>query len=109
MRRTASTVWIVATLVIGAANAHAGPCTADIAQFEQAIRAAQGTPDAGPSAPQSLFADREYQPTPESVARAKKRAQAGFDAVLARAKALDSQNDPACSNVLAEARLIYFE
>ncbi len=107
--RTACIASIVAALVIGTASAHAGPCTADIASFEAEVRAAQGSPDAGPSGPQSIGAQMEHQPTPESVARAKKQAQAGFDAVLARAKRLDSQNDPACAGALAEARLLYFQ
>lgn len=104
--RTAYMVSIITTLVLGTMPAHAGPCTADIARFEQAVRA---NPDAGPSAPQSLAADLEHQPTPESVARAKKQAQAGLEALLTRAKALDSQDDPACHDALAEARLVYFQ
>jgi len=100
---------IVTMLAGGTTSAHAGPCGADIAGLEAEVRAARTSPDAGPSGPQSVGAQMEHQPTPESVARAKKQALAGFDAVLARAKTLDSQNDPACAGVLAEARLIYFQ
>lgn len=100
---------IAATFVVGLAPAQAGPCTQDIARFEQAVRASRSNPQAGPSAPQSLAADLEHQPTPQSVARAKRLAEAGFDAVLARAKDLDSRGDPACDDALTEARLIYFQ
>ena len=109
MIREVCIVSFVAALAIGTASAHAGPCTADIASFEAEVRAARGGPDAGPSGPQSIGAQMEHQPTPESVARAKKQAQARFDAVLARAKTLDSQSDAACAGVLAEARLLYFQ
>jgi hypothetical protein len=109
MRRTAIPMWVAATFVASTAAAQAGPCTADIARLEQELLASRGTPDAGPSAPQSLAADQEHQPTPATVARAKMQAQAKFDAVIARAKKLDSQNDPACAGALTEARMIYFE
>ncbi len=109
MMRTACVVSIVMMLAVGTTSAQAGPCTADIAGFEAEVRAARASPNAGPSGPQSIGAQMEHQPTPESVARAKKQALTRFDAVLARAKTLDSQNDPACNDALAEARLIYFQ
>ncbi len=102
-------VSIVAMLAVGTTSVQAGPCSADIARFEQEVQASRADPDAGPSAPQSLAADRERQPTPQSVAAAKQQAQARFDAVFARAKTLDARNDPACVEALAEARLIYFQ
>lgn len=102
-------VAIVTTLAEGSTPALAGPCTKDIARLEAEVRAAEANPNAGPSAPQSLAADLEHQPTPESVAAAKKQAEAAFEAVLARAKDLDSRGDPTCREVLAEARLIYFQ
>jgi creatinine amidohydrolase/Fe(II)-dependent formamide hydrolase-like protein len=109
MMRKAFFTSIVTVLVIGATPAHAGPCTTDIARFEAEVLAARTGPDAGPSGPQSVGAQMEHQPTPKSVARARQQALARFDSVLARAKTLDSQNDPACKDALAEARLIYFQ
>jgi hypothetical protein len=100
---------LVAMLVVGTASAHAGPCTADIARFEQEVQASKSSPDAGPGAPQSFAADLEHQPTPASVAAAKALAEAEFAAVLARAKTLDAQNDKACLEALAKARLVYFQ
>lgn len=109
MLREGCIVSFVAALVVGTTSAHAGPCTADIARFEAEVQAARKSPDPGPSAPQSIGAQMEHQPTVESVARAKAQALAGFDAVLARAKALDAEDDPACAAALTEARLIYFQ
>lgn len=109
MIRTRELASIVATLTIGSTAVHAGPCTAEIARLEREVRAAQANPEAGPAAPQSLAADLEHQPTPETVAAAKKRAQAGFETVLARAKELDSRGDPACFDAVTDARLIYFQ
>ena len=56
-----------AVLGLTAANASAGPCTSDIAEFEAAIARSQGNPLAGLSAPQSVGADLGHQPTPASV------------------------------------------
>jgi len=109
LMRTGCMLSIAAALVMGSTSAFAGPCAADIARFEQEIQALRATPDAGPSGPQSIGAQLEHQPTPESVAAARKLAEAEFAAILARAKSLDSRNDPACFSALAEARLVYFQ
>lgn len=90
-------------------GAGAGPCSKDIAKFEAQVRAAQSLPDAGPGGVQSLAADEEHQPTPESMKRAEAKAQRGFEAVLARAKKLDAQGNKDCAGALTDARLIYFQ
>ncbi len=72
-----------AALSLGVVSAHAGPCTAAIAQFEQAVRQSAGAPDAGPMAPQSIGAQLDRQPTPGSIKQAEERAQAAFAATLA--------------------------
>jgi hypothetical protein len=95
-------------LVLGAASAHAGPCTAAIAQFEQSVRQSAGNPNAGPMAPQSIGAQLDRQPTPGSVKRAEEGAQAMFAAALARAKRLDARRDRAgCTRALAAAKRMY--
>jgi hypothetical protein len=82
------------------------PGTAAIAKFEKAVRQSANIPEAGPTAPQSIAAQIEYQPTPGSVRRAEKRAEAAFEAVLTRAKRLDARGDRAgCSRALADAKL----
>jgi hypothetical protein len=104
----ASAAFVIAALSVGVASAHAGPCTHKIAQFEQAVRQSAGNPDAGPMAPQSIGAQLGYQPTPRSVQRADARAQAAFDAALARAKRLDARGDRAgCTRALAAAKRMY--
>jgi hypothetical protein len=102
-------IWIVATgFGLHVASAHAGPCSSEIAQFEQAVRQSAGNPNAGPMAPQSIGAQLDRQPTPGSVKRAKARAQATFAATLARAKRLDARGDRAgCTRALAAAKHMY--
>jgi hypothetical protein len=109
MSRSATAALIVAAaLGLGVASAHAGPCSTQIAQFEQAVRQSAGNPNAGPVAPQSIGAQVDRQPTPGSVQRAEGRAQAAFDAALARAKRLDAKGNRAgCRRALAAAKRMY--
>jgi hypothetical protein len=101
-------VLVVAAAWAGIAPAHAGPCTSDIAQFEQAVRASAGNPNAGPLAPQTIGAQVDRQPTPASIKRAQQRAQAAFEAVLRRAKRLDARGNRAgCTQALAQAKGMY--
>jgi len=104
-----TTVVIAATaLCLGVASADAGPCTTQIAQFEQAVRQSAGNPNAGPMAPQSIGAQLDRQPTPASVKRAEERAQTSFNAAMARAKRLDAQgNGSGCTRALAAAKRMY--
>jgi len=99
---------VCAAVCVNIASADAGPCTRDIAQFERAVRQSAGRPGAGPVARQSVQAQLDRQPTPTSIRRAERRAQAAFAAVLARAKRLDSQGHrAACMRALARAKLMY--
>src|SRR5262245_4621574 len=106
-RRVPTALIAAAAVCLGIAPALAGPCTSEIAWFEQAVRQSAGNPNAGPMAPQSIAAQLDRQPTPASVKRAQQRAQAAFNATLARAKRLDARNDPACAQALAQARRMY--
>ena len=105
--RPSATSLVAATLGLGVAAAHAGPCSR-IAQFEQAVRQSAGNPHAGPMAPQSIGAQLDVQPTPASVRRAEQKAQATFAATLARAKRFDAQGNRAgCTRALAAAKRMY--
>jgi hypothetical protein len=105
MHRCLAIAFAGAALSLGIASAHAGPCTAAIAQFEQALRQSG---DAGPTARQSIGAQLGHQPTPSSVKRAEERAQTNFAGALARAKRLDARgNRSGCKRALAEARRRY--
>jgi hypothetical protein len=107
-RRTAAACVVAAALGLSVAAAHAGPCTAEIAQFEQAVRQSAGNPNAGPMAPQSIGAQLDRQPTPASIKHAERRAQATFAARLARAKRLDAKGNRACcARALAAAKRMY--
>jgi len=97
-----------AALTLGVASAQAGPCSHKIAQFEKAVRESAGNPNAGPMARQSIAAQLDRQPTPASVKRAEERAQASFDAAMARAKRLDAQGNRAgCTRALTAAKRMY--
>ena len=56
---------LVTALSLASGWAHAGPCTDEIARFEQEARQAARNPDAGPTAMQTLGAQLHRQPTPE--------------------------------------------
>ena len=97
-----------ALLCLNVSIAHAGPCSADIAQFEKAIRDSAGNPFAGLTAPQSVNAQLDRQPTPESLKKAQDNLQAKFSATMARAKRLDAQGDrPGCTSALTAAKRMY--
>jgi hypothetical protein len=100
--------WIIAaTLLASTASAQAGPCTADITQFENTVRRSAANPLPVPAGHQTVAAQLGHQPTPDSVRRAEEQAQAGFEATLARAKALDTQGRGAeCAQALRDARLL---
>jgi len=97
-----------AVLALAATDALAGPCTSDIAQFEAAIRASQGNPFAGLTAPQSVGAELGHQPTPASLKQAQARLKKQFAATMARAKRYDAQgNRQGCTRALAAAKRMY--
>ncbi|SDN15309.1 hypothetical protein [Afipia sp. GAS231] len=106
-RETAAPL-ICAVLCLCTTVAQAGPCSQDIAQFEAAIRQSAGNPNAGLTAPQSVGAQLDRQPTPESLKRAQKRLQEKFSATMARAKRLDAKGDRSgCSSALSVAKRMY--
>jgi hypothetical protein len=99
---------MIATLGLIPAFAHAGPCSDDIAQFQETVRQSAGNPNAGLTAPQSVGAQLDHQPTPASLKRAKDRLHAKFAARMARAERLDQQGDrEGCTRALAAAKRMY--
>jgi hypothetical protein len=99
---------VCAMLCLSIPVARAGPCSEDIAQFEAAIRQSAGNPNAGLTAPQSVAAQLDHQPTPASLKRAQKRLQSTFSATMARAKRLDAVGDrTGCSRALSAAKRMY--
>src|SRR5271167_840974 len=84
-----------AALVLSPTFAKAGPCSVDIAQFDAAIRQSVGNPYAGLTAPQSVAAQNDRQPTVASMKRAERELKAKFAATMARARRLDARNDRA--------------
>jgi hypothetical protein len=97
-----------AVLALAASHAWAGPCTSDIAEFEAAIARSQGNPLAGLTAPQSIGADLNHQPTQTSVKAAQARLKKTFAATMARAKRYDAQgNQAGCTRELTAAKRMY--
>src|SRR5260370_23771699 len=99
---------VCAVLCFSIPVAKAGPCSEDIAQFEAAIRQSAGNPNAGLTAPQSVGAQLDRQPTPASLKQAQKRLQSKFSATMARAKRLDARGDrTGCTGALDAAKRMY--
>ena len=99
---------VAAALWLNPGTAQAGPCTADIAQFEATVQQSAGDPFAGLTARQSVDAQLSHQPTPESVHNADQRLKSRFSAAMARAKRYDAQGDRSgCTRALNAARKIY--
>lgn len=99
---------IVITAILDIAAASAGPCAGEIAELRQSLRQTEkGEPAVIGSAPQSIDAQLEHQPTPASVERAKENAKAQIAAVLAQAESLDAQGkERECQQALLRARLM---
>jgi hypothetical protein len=106
-KKIATGVMACTSTFLAYGSAQAGPCTADIAQFESTIRQTDGDPGAGLTAPQSIDAQLSHQPTPNSVGQAEQRLHSKFSARMARARLLDQQGDPACVNALRAAKKLY--
>jgi hypothetical protein len=105
---TSAALLLSAVLGLYPTFAEAGPCSADIAQFELAIRQSAGNPNAGLTAPQSIAAQDEHQPTVASVKNAQRALKARFAATMAQAKRRDARNDEAgCQRALSEAKKMY--
>lgn len=108
MNRRIAAACFICVLGLSIETAHAGPCSAEIAQFERAVRQSAGNPNAGPFARQSIGAQIDRQPTPRSIKKAQQRARAQFAATLARAKRLDARGDRAgCTRALSTAKDMY--
>jgi hypothetical protein len=73
-RQTPASFVIAATLALSIVSAHAGPCGADIAQFENTIHNSASKPDAGPMGPQTIGAQLGHEPTPDSLKQAEDEA-----------------------------------
>jgi hypothetical protein len=105
LKITAALITCISSL-LAYGSAQAGPCTADIAQFETLMQTGHD-PDAGLMAHQSIDAQLNHQPTPGSLRRAERRLHSNFAARMARAKLLDAQGNPGCAVPLKAAQKLY--
>src|ERR1700710_935980 len=107
-RRATAGLVLGAVLGLTPTFAEAGPCTADIAQFETAMRQSAGDPYAGLMAPQTVATQDNRQPTVASMKKAERDLKAKFAATMAQAKRLDARNDRAgCDRALSIAKRMY--
>ena len=98
-----------AALLCAGGAAHSGPCTSQIEQLERQIGHASSSAKSGPTAPQSIAAQLHYQPTPETVHNAERKANADAAAALQRARQADTDDNPAaCAKALDEAKRHWF-
>jgi hypothetical protein len=107
-RSTSIPLAVAVVLTLGAAPASAGSCAAKIVQFRQSLHQSEvaGAPVVG-SAPQSIDAQLEHQPTPASVERARKDAKGQILALLAQAESFDAQGRRReCRQALRRANLL---
>ena len=112
MQRSRILVLATVTVIGGGVAAQAGPCTTQIAEIEQRVRAAQASSPPGgvgdASASQSVGAQLHHQPTPGSVALAEQAADEDGVAAIDHAKRADAAGDAAsCNQAVAEARRVY--
>jgi hypothetical protein len=99
---------LITVLGLNPTLAKAGPCSADIAQFELAIRQSASNPYAGLTAPQSVAAQNDRQPTVASMKKAERDLKAKFATTMAQAKRLDERNDRVgCERALSIAKGMY--
>jgi hypothetical protein len=91
-------------VALGATAASAGPCTTEIADVENAVNAPNS--QFVPTARQTIGAQDSRQPTPSSVATAEQRADAHYNEVLGKAKALDAANNSDCKEVVRDLKLL---
>jgi len=98
-----------AAWLAGAGVAYGGPCTAQIAQFEEKISTTPPGPGTGPTYPQTLGAQLHEQPTPRDVAHAEHIASKNVMAALERARRADGAGDSAGCNAALERAKHLFE
>jgi hypothetical protein len=91
-----------ATLLSGVVNAHAGPCGAQIAQFQKLSRSEI------PTLPQKPSVELHHQPTASDVENAQNQAKAESAAALDRAQKADARGDGAvCNEAISELKKLY--
>jgi hypothetical protein len=97
-------VFIAALCGFAVASANASECSTQVAQLQQSVA---GSPGIVGTAPQSLGAQLDHQPTPASVANAKQNARSDVIAVLERAKDFDAEGKASeCWDALGKAKLL---
>jgi hypothetical protein len=99
---------LIAALLMSVSPAHAGPCTAQIAQVKQQIDASNVDAAGGPSAPQTIRAQLGRQPTPATVEGAEHEANAFARAALNHVRrADDAGNAVVCRQALVQLKNLY--
>jgi hypothetical protein len=108
MKHLSATVFIVVASCLDVAAASAGSCGAEITSFQRTLQQQERlNPGRIGTAPQTIAAELEHQPTPKSAERAKNCAKSEIAAVLARAEKLDAEDrEGECIGEIETARLL---
>ncbi len=107
-RSSAAALFLAMASGLRAASALAGPCGWEVGELRRSLpRDETGDRSFVGTAPQSIAAQLEHQPTRQSVENAKRNARAHIMIVLARAEAFDASGRPnECRDALLRARLL---
>jgi hypothetical protein len=102
--RVALEVVHAACMILLGAPASASDCGSQIIGFERSLSQHPGVVG---TAPQSIDAQLEHQPTPASIEKAKNGARAEIETILGQAKELDAQGmQDECNALLIRARAV---
>lgn len=97
-----------AMLLSGVCSAQAEPCAEQFAQVEAQISGHKTGARFGPSAPQTVGAQLGRQPTPATIERAERQANALATATLERARVADEEGDASgCKRALTDLKDLY--
>ena len=109
MRQSAERLFLILAMsMMPVAASAATVCSGQIAQLQQGMPSnSDGSAATIGSAPQSIGAQRNRQPTPASIQRAKQDAEAGVEATLDQARQYDAQGKAqACEIAVGRARMM---
>jgi hypothetical protein len=102
-------MFLIGFVAVGSntAPAYAGPCSDEIVRLQTLMRGNDSNPNIGPTAQQSVAAQMHRQPTADSVARAKTKADAKVEDALKRARLLDVRGkEDDCMKAVEEAKAL---
>ena len=106
MRPSATAFVVPIALTLALTSARASPCRDETASLESAINVAASNPVLVPTARQSVGAQLQRQPTPQSVQRAEAAPNTELNDFVKRTKDLDAEGKTKeCMDLVATGKL----